>query len=451
MAFPKGFIWGAASSAYQIEGAAAVDGRGPSVWDVFAHTPGKTWEGHTGDVACDHYHRYGEDVALMKQIGLMAYRFSVSWTRVMPEGAGAINERGLGFYDRLVDELLAAGTEPWLTLFHWDYPQALYRRGGWLSRDSVGWFGDYAQVVVDRLSDRVTRWMTLNEPQCFIGGGPEGRPLQPGWDPSLAQRLLMTHHALMAHGKAAQVIRARAKRTPSVGWAPCGVTSHPATTSERDIAAARQRTMTVVDRDLWNNAWYADPVCLGHYPESGLAVYGADVPQVMPGDMELIRQPLDYYGLNIYNGQPVRMSADGRPEKVARPTGFAKTAFHWPVEPQSLFWGPKFVYERYRVPIYITENGMSGSDVVSLDGQVHDPQRIDFLHRYLGELSRAVSEGVDVRGYFQWSIMDNFEWEEGYKQRFGLVFVDYENGCRRILKDSAKWYAGVIRGQTTIR
>lgn len=443
MAFPNGFLWGAASSAYQVEGGAAADGRGPSVWDVFAHSPGKTWEGHTGDIACDHYNRFRDDVGLMKQIGLQAYRFSVSWSRVLPEGTGRINERGLGFYDKLVDELLTAGIQPWLTLFHWDYPYHLFKRGGWLNRESVEWFGEYAQVLVDRLSDRVSHWMTLNEPQCYIGGGPEQRPLQPGWSPTFSQRLSMIHQTLMAHGRGVQVIRARAKTKPSVGWAPCGVTSHPVSNSEQDIIAARLRTTTVVDRDLWNNAWYSDPVCLGQYPETGLRLFGSDVPQIQPGDLELMHQPMDFYGINIYNGQPTRMGAKG-PEKVERPVGFPKTAFHWPIEPESLYWGPKFVYERYRIPMYITENGLSCADVLSLDEQVHDPQRIDFTTRYLRALRQATEEGTDVRGYFHWSIIDNFEWEEGYKQRFGLVFVDYPTQ-RRVLKDSAKWYSGVIQ------
>lgn len=441
--FPRAFTWGAASSAFQIEGAAATDGRGPSVWDAFCRRPNTIWENQNADSACDHYHRFRDDIALMKRTGLRAYRFSVSWSRVLPQGAGTINEKGLAFYDALVDALLEAHIVPWLTLFHWDFPLALHERGGWLNRESVQWFADYTRVIVDRLSDRVTHWMTHNEPQCFIGGGPEGLLLPPGFMPTLAERLLMSHHALMAHGRAVEVIREHAKKTPSVGWAMVGVTHTPADDLVDNIRAARAATTTVVNRDLWNNAWYADAAILGHYPESGLRVYGADAPSPHPGDMELINQPLDFYGLNIYNGIPTVPGDNGTPVPAPRAPGCPRTAFGWPVEPESLYWGPRFHFDRYHLPIYITENGLSSMDWVTLDGAVHDANRIDFTRRYLLALHRAIADGVDVRGYFHWSILDNFEWLDGYKQRFGLIHVDYATQ-KRTLKDSAHWYHRVI-------
>jgi len=441
--FPRSFVWGAASSAYQIEGAAAVDGRGPSVWDAFCAKPSTIFENHTGDEACDHYHRFRDDVALMKRIGLRAYRFSVSWSRVLPNGTGDINPKGLAFYDKLVDTLLAANITPWLTLFHWDFPLALHEKGAWLNRESPQWFADYTRVIVDKLSDRVTHWMTHNEPQCFIGGGPGALQLPPGFMPSLADRLLMTHHALMAHGRAVQVIRERAKKKPSVGWAMVGVTHTPADDLEENIEAARAATTSVINRDLWNNAWYADPAILGHYPESGLRLYAADAPKPHPGDMETIHQPLDFYGLNIYHGIPTAPGKDGAPVATERPPGIPRTAFGWPVEPESLYWGPKFHHERYKLPIYITENGLSSMDWVSIDGAVHDANRIDFTRRYLLALHKAIADRVDIRGYFHWSILDNFEWLDGYKQRFGLIHVDYTTQ-KRTLKDSAHWYRRVI-------
>jgi beta-glucosidase len=442
-AFPAGFTWGAASSSYQIEGAATADGKGPSIWDSFCRHPGAVHQGDTGDVACDHYHRMPEDAALMAAMGLQAYRFSVSWPRVMPEGTGKINEAGLGFYDRLVDALLARGIEPWVTLFHWDYPLALYHRGGWLNRETAAWFAEYAQVVVDRLSDRVRHWMTINEPQIFIGLGHLAGINAPGLKLQTAEWLLGAHHSLLSHGRAAQVIRARAKTPPRVGWAPIGWTVVPATDSAADIDAARRAAMGVRKKDCWNNTWFADPVCLGRYPEDGLALFGADAPSVQPGDMEVIRQPLDFYGLNIYSAEIVRAGKDGAIETVPRSPGYATNALRWPLEERALYWGPRFVHERYKTPIYITENGMTNLDWVSVDGKVHDPQRIDYTTRYLRALRRAINDGVDCRGYFHWSVMDNFEWAEGYKDRFGLIHVDYAT-LKRTPKESAAWYRTVI-------
>ncbi len=455
MSFPNEFVWGAASSAYQIEGAWNTDGRGPSIWDTYCHAvptaggpahnpaPRNVWGGHTGDVACDHYHRFKDDVAIMKSIGLKAYRLSISWSRVLPDGVGAVNRKGLDFYDALVNELLGAGITPYVTLFHWDYPEALFRRGGWLNRETVEWFAEYAGVVADRLGDRVKNWMTLNEPQVFLQFGHADAHNAPGLRLPTRELLLACHHALMSHGKGVQVLRARCKGTQSIGYAPVCVTKYPATDSPDDAKAAIEAMGSIIERNLWNNTWYADAIVRGAYPEDGLRLFGADAPNPRPGDMELISQKTDFIGVNIYEGVPVRRGANGKPEAVERHPTHPLTAFRWPVEPKSLHWGPRYTYERYKLPVYITENGMSGIDWVALDGKVHDPQRIDFTRRYLLELRNAVKAGADIRGYFHWSILDNFEWSQGYKERFGLVHVDYDTQ-KRTPKDSALWYRTVI-------
>ena len=444
MSFPSNFTWGAATSSYQIEGAARAEGRGPSVWDGFCRLPGRVFEGHHGDVACDHYHRWATDVALMKEIGLQAYRFSIAWPRVLPEGTGPVNAPGLAFYDRLIDGLLAAGIEPWVTLFHWDYPTALYRRGGWLNADSPRWFADYTRVVVERLSDRVTNWMTLNEPQCFIGLGHHKGEHAPGDRLEIPSLLCAAHNVLLAHGLSVQTIRAHARKKPRIGWAPTGDIPIPATDRPADLAAARESYWAVSGTDVWNQAWWMEPVMRGRYPENGLQAYGATVPPYTEDEMRTIAQPLDFFGLNIYNGYFVRAGADGRPERLPHEPGLPTTHNQWRITPPALRWGPRWVHERYGLPIVITENGMAGHDRVALDGTVPDAHRIDFLARYLGEFRRAASDGVPVTGYFQWSLLDNFEWAEGYRYRFGLVHVDYATQ-QRTLKDSARWYGGVIR------
>lgn len=443
MAFRPDFVWGAGTSAYQVEGAATQEGRGPSVWDRFSRADGKVLRGHTGDVACDHVNRYREDIGIMSEIGLKAYRFSVSWSRVLPEGAGRVNEPGLAFYDRLVDGLLAANITPWVTLFHWDFPQALFERGGWLNRDSARWLGDYAAVVVDRLSDRVKHWITINEPQIFIGLGHRDGVDAPGLQLSTRDWLLAGHHALLGHGLAAQAIRSHAKTAPTVGWAPIGRVRVPATESQADYDAAKLATNSVLAKDQWNNTWFGDPVVFGRYPEDGLKLFGGDAPEVRPGDMETIRQPLDFYGINVYDAELYRAGPDGRPELVTPPAGNPRTAFNWPIVPSALYYGPRFLYERYKLPIVVTENGLSNTDWVGVDGRIQDPQRIDYTRRYLRELRRASEDGADVRGYFHWSLLDNFEWSQGYNQRFGLVHVDFATQ-KRTLKDSAHWYRGVI-------
>jgi beta-glucosidase len=449
--FPSNFLWGTATSAYQIEGAVETDGRGPSIWDVFEKKPGAIWDGQSARVACDHHRLFRDDVALMRSLGLRAYRFSVGWPRVLPEGTGAVNEKGLAFYEALVDSLLAAGITPLLTLFHWDLPQALQLRGGWMNRDAASWFADYAAVVAKRLSDRVSYWMTMNEPRSFIGAGYRLGIHAPGEQRPLREALQAGHHLYLAHGRGVQAIRANSRRPVQVSLAldfspsvPAGL--HP--TPDDDAAARAASFGGAPPREgleTWwqHNAWWTDPPFRGRYPEEALGILGADAPEVQPGDEALIRQPLDFFALNLYGGWPVRAGHNGQPEAVLQPIGGPLTAFNWPVVPEALRWGPKFLHERYGLPILVTENGVSCRDWISLDGRVHDPQRIDFTARYLLELRRAIREGVPVRGYLHWSLMDNFEWHTGYRERFGLVYVDFPSQ-RRIPKDSARWYSQLI-------
>lgn len=450
MSFPDNFVWGAAAASYQIEGGAYEDGKGLSVWDMMCRQQGRVYAGHTGDVAIDHYHRYKEDVVLMKQMGLMAYRLSISWPRVLPEGVGPVNEAGLDFYDRLVDELVAADIVPYVTLFHWDFPHALYCRGGWLNPQSPEWFAEYAEVVVDKLSDRVKHWMTLNEPQCFIGLGLLDGIHAPGDKLGLEEVLLAGHHTLLAHGRSVQVIRARAKLESSIGYAPTGSPVMPVDETDKDnVEQARKAMFAVKNRNCWNISWWSDPVILGHYPEDGLSTYGSAAPKFKDSDFDIMCQPLDFYGTNIYNGWTIGRNEQGRFRQVDRSQGNPICANKWPVTPEALYWGARFYHERYGLPIIITENGLSNQDWVSLDGKVHDPQRIDFTKRYLLEFKRAGEEGIPIEGYFHWSVFDNFEWAEGYKERFGMVYVDYQTQ-ERILKDSAHWYRTVIESNGAV-
>jgi beta-glucosidase len=443
-AFPSNFVWGTATSAYQIEGAHDADGKGPSIWDDFCSVPGAIWGGHDAKHACEHYRRMEQDVALLRELGVRAYRFSVSWPRVLPAGVGEVNKAGLDFYRGLADALLEAGITPYCTLFHWDYPSALEARGGWLNPQSPAWFEEYTRVVVDALSDRVSHWMTHNEPQVFLKFGLGDGVNAPGKRLPLREQLMAAHHALLAHGRSVRVIRERAKSTPRVGWAVVCVVKYPASASRADLEAARTATFGSAGRDLWNNAWHNDPVLLGRYPEHLAELFAPDVPAFPASDTAVMKQPLDFLGLNIYEGTPVRAADNAQGwEHVERSPGYAKTAFQWPVAPESLYWGPRFMHERYGLPMYITENGLSSMDWVSMDGKVHDPQRIDFTRRYLLELRRASADGVDIRGYFHWSFMDNFEWAAGYRERFGLVHVDYATQ-QRTPKDSFAWYRKVI-------
>ena len=446
MAFRKDFIWGAATAAYQIEGAAYEDGKGLSVWDVFSHEPGKIFRGHTGDTACDHYHRYKDDVALMQALGVKNYRFSISWPRVIPEGIGQANEKGLDFYDRLIDELLAHDIRPFVTLFHWDYPNALQVRGAWENPDSPKWFADYASLVARRYGDRVKDFITFNEPQCFIGLGYVNAQHAPGLRMPPSSTVPMAHNVLKAHGLATQALHQLVSDC-RVGYAPCADARIPASESAADIEAARKSYFEVPshpDYWTWNVSWWSDPALLGSYPESALPQYGRYLPKGWERDLALIHQPLEFYAQNIYNGRVVRAADNAQGyEEMTPPPGSPRTAIGWDVTPEALYWGPRFLYERYGKPFIITENGMSCHDIVSLDGKVHDPNRQDFMTRYLRAYKRAAEDGVDAIGYFAWSLMDNYEWAYGYSERFGLVHVDYQTQ-ERTVKDSALWYKSVM-------
>ena len=424
--FPEGFVWGAATSSYQIEGSDPADGRGECVWDAFHHN---------GGVACGHLYQADEDVNLMRSIGLQAYRFSISWPRVIPNGTGSANRKGIEFYDRLIDDLLEAGIDPWVTLFHWDYPRALFLKGGWLNPDSPAWFADYAARMAIHYGDRVKNWITHNEPQVFLQLGHVEGTHAPGMKYSWRDALLCAHNVLLSHGMAVMELRNLCGE-PSVGMAHAMGADYPH--DANSVEAARNSNFSVSRKDFWNGSWFSDPIFFGRYPEDGAELYGNDMPKIGQGDMKIISQPVDFQGLNIYRGNAI-----DRGGEVPYRTGGPITTFQWNITPESLYWGPRFMEERYGCPIVITENGMANPDWKHLDGGVHDPQRIDFMARHLEELRLSIRDGIDIRGYFHWSLMDNFEWAEAYRQRFGLIYVDYLTQ-ERTLKDSAYWYKKVI-------
>ncbi len=439
MSFPKDFIWGAASAAYQIEGAASEDGRGPSVWDVFSHTEGKTFEGHTGDIACDSYHRFEEDLQALLTLGVKHYRFGIGWTRIFPDGR-TLNERGFDYYDKVVDLLLQNGITPWITLFHWDTPQALEGEGGWQSRETAVLLAKFAGVVAAHFRTRVTHYFTINEPQCFIGLGYEAGWHAPGKTLSGEPLLRCWHNAMLAHGMMVRAVR-NADPSVQVGLASCGLGCIPETDSAADIEAARSAMFTFgqhPDFSLFSQNAFLDPALLGHYPAHPFF----NSPLITAEDLALICQPIDFIGLNFYNAYIVRAGEKG-PEHVPFHRGYDRTAIRWPITPSMMYYCTKFIYERYHLPVYISENGLSCNDKIYLDGKVHDPDRIDFLHRYLREYRRAGEDGVDIRGYFHWSLIDNFEWSNGYEERFGLFYVNYTT-LKRYPKDSACWYRVVV-------
>lgn len=451
MLFDENFVYGAATAAFQIEGAAYEDGKGLSIWDVRCMEDGYVEDGTTGETACDHYHRYEEDIQLLKKLGIQAYRFSISWCRILPEGTGRVNEKGLEFYDRLIDGLAANGIEPYVTLFHWDYPYELFKKGGWLNNDSPKWFAEFTRIVVDRYSDRVKHWFTINEPSCFIGLGYRQRHHAPCLGLDLKSSLAAAHNVLLAHGMSVQVIREYAKQKPMIGFAPQGHIAYPwqdgsQELRKQDIEAAKQHMFSVRDSGLVCNTWWMDPVYKGEYPEDGRKLFERFMPQIGADDMKIISQPLDFLGMNSYGGTPVVMGADGRPQVVKRSAGSPKNASGWSLDFDALYWGAKFFHERYKLPILISENGMSANDWVSTDKAVHDVDRLDFLKRNLLALDRAHKEGIPMHGYFVWSFLDNMEWMHGYDKRFGIVFVDYETQ-KRTIKDSGLWYADVIRNK----
>ena len=450
--FPKDFFWGASTSSVQVEGSPAADGAGRSVFDVYESKPGNIKDGSTHAVTDDEYHRFPEDIAHMREIGLNAYRFSISWTRVIPGGKGQANEAGLAYYDRVIDVLLAAKITPFVTIFHFDYPEALQQIGGWLNPDSSKWLADYSYLVASRYSDRVANWLTINEPNIFWGFGAEagGSPL--GLKLNNAELAQGAHNLLLGHGRSVQAIRAAAKKPVKVGMPYAGMFSLPASSSPEDVAAARTASFAVEKRviipnqpalTMLNNAWWLDPIYLGHYPADSNRLFPTVERLATPADMSVIHQPLDYCAINLYFADTVRAGPGGKPEIVPDAPNTPRAHTGWPVTPEVLYWAPKFLAERYKKPIVVTENGFSFPDIPSPDGKVHDPQRIAFLNGYLGAYKRAHCDGVPLIGYFHWSLLDNWEFGQGFLEQFGFIYVDKQTQ-RRTLKDSAYRYKQII-------
>jgi len=443
LAFARDFVWGVATSSYQIEGAASAADKGLGNWDAFGERPGAIYEGHRGEFGCDHYARLEEDLDLIAALGVDAYRFSVSWPRILPDARGRVSEAGLAFYDRLIDGLLARGVTPYLTLFHWDAPQAFEMLGGFRNPDSPKWFADYARIVAARFGDRVRHYFTLNEPHAFIEGGLRHGRHAPGLMLPLPEVLVAAHHALLAHGLSVQVLRSEIPRA-WVAMAPVLISGIPATSSAADVEAARTFTFSTQGDGLRATAFWCDPAMGRGYPADFSSRYGSQMPTFPASDLDTIAQPLDAFGCNLYDAPLVRAGVEGRPEIVPYPPGFPRTAFDWPVTPDAHEFGVRFAYERYQKPVLITENGLSARDWVHTDGRVPDPERVDFLLRHLTALERAAKQGVPVLGYFHWSLLDNFEWNHGYRERFGMIHVDFATG-KRTTKDSYHVYQRLIR------
>ena len=448
--FPPDFLWGAATSAYQIEGAVQEDGRVPSVWDRFASLPGTTYQGQTGEIAADHYHRMEEDVALMAELNLSSYRFSLSWPRILPQGSGAVNTKGLDFYDRLVDALLVRGIQPLATLYHWDLPLALQERGGWLKRDTAYAFADYAEVVARRLGDRVHWWLTQNEPWCSAYLGYAEGIHAPGMrDTQLA--VGAGHHILLAHGLAVPRLRAHLSPSAQVGIA---LDFYPVYAADE-----RPETLHAVEQaDAFRNRWFLDPIFRGSYPPDLFTNLGVAPPPMQPDDFAIISTPIDFLGVNYYSRMLIQSQtttsnggeADGMPihyEAIERIPGAAYTEMGWEVFPAGLATILTRISREYAPKaLVVTESGAAFADHWDGNGAVHDPQRIDYLREHIATVAQVLRQGVPIKGYVVWSFLDNFEWSEGYRKRFGLVYVDYATQ-RRIIKDSGRWYASFVASQ----
>jgi beta-glucosidase len=445
--FPDGFLWGAATAAYQIEGAPDADGKGPSIWDTFSHTPGKVFHGDTGDVACDSYHRYPEDIAMLQRLGVGAYRFSLSWPRIQPDGRGPANQQGLDYYHRLVDALLDKRITPVITLYHWDLPQALQDKGGWAMRDIADIFADFAAIAGEALGDRVHRWITLNEPWVVAHVGyRDGRHAPGETDP--AKAVAANHHLLLAHGRAVRALRAASPSPAQIGITLNLDVARPVSPAAADMAAELEARI---------NGAYLDPLLRGAYPERLTAEFSpAKVPGLVhDGDFDVIRAPMDFLGVNFYAPHYVGIRPDGEPRRgeqligpdvvLVQPDGMPVTAMNWLVDSSSIYelmTGLRDITDG--LPLYITENGSAWYDYVTPDGTVEDYERLEYLRDHLAALHAAIADGVNLRGYFAWSLLDNFEWAEGYAKRFGLVYVDFGTQ-KRILKRSGEFYARVVR------
>src|SRR5262245_33835736 len=440
-AFPPGFLWGAATSAYQIEGSPLADGAGPGIWHRFSHTPGRTRAGDTGDVACDHYRRWADDVELMAELDLKAYRLSLSWSRIMPEGRGRVNRAGIDFYSRLIDRLLERRIQPSVTLYHWDLPAALDDRGGWLNPDCVSWFAEFAEIAFRALGDRVPMWATINEPWVVVDAGYLHGVNAPGHR-NVFEAPVAMHHLLLAHAAAVRVYRSGWKQ--QIGLVVNLEPKDPASETPDDLAAARRA-------DVYNNYWHLDPVFFGRYPEGMQDVFGEAWPVFSPDDVARIREPVDFVGVNYYSRRVVRDDPAALPPRVAPVPvpGALHMKTGWEVFPAGLTRALLWVRERYgSVPIYVTENGAAFEDPehvpVGPGGRLEDPLRVRYCQEHLLAALEAIRQGVDLRGYFAWSLLDNYEWASGYSLRFGLVHVDFGTQ-RRTLKASAEYYREVIR------
>jgi beta-glucosidase len=435
--FPDGFIWGAATAAYQIEGACNEDGKGASIWDRYSHTPGRIANGDTGDVACDSYHRWQDDIRLMKEMGLNAYRFSLSWPRILPQGRGEVNQAGIDFYSRFIDALLENGIEPFVTLYHWDLPQAIQDAGGWLNRRTIDWFGEFAAVCYKAFGDRVRYWMTINEPNVVAYCGFISAEHAPGVQ-DRATGLQVCHHVLLAHAEAVRVGRELLPKNAKIGVVPNIDHVYPLTQSRADRELAEEQWME-------GTGWYTEPLLKGRYPANIMKKYQTMgiAPIILDGDLEKIAVPTDFLAVNFYFSSVVGIDAKGQAYSPSRE--IPQTGLGWPVYPNGLRDMLIHVKERYgEFPIYLTENGAAYPDKIGLDGRVHDAERVEYLRGHIAAIYEAIQSGVDVRGYFVWSLMDNFEWARGYAARFGLAYTDYETQ-RRIVKDSGKFYAEVAR------
>ena len=438
-AFPADFLWGSATASYQVEGAVHEGGRGPTIWDTFSHTPGKTNNGDTGDVADDYYHRYPEDIALMKDLGLKTCRFSIAWSRIFPTGTGQPNQQGLDFYRRMVDALLAAGIQPYCTLYHWDLPQSLQDRGGWENRDTAKAFADYAGYTAGQLSDRIQHFMTMNEMRTFVELGYRDGTHAPGLKLDAKRVAQLNHFVVLGHGMAVQAIRAHARPGTRVGIADNTTPTVPVIETPEHIAAAHKAMRE-------ENAMFLTVLEEGRYTDLYLKRLGAAAPRFTPEEMKIIASPMDFVGVNVYQPTYVRAdSSEAGYTVVPPPASYPHMFSDWlKIGPEALYWAPRLIHEVWNVnEMYITENGSSSTDTLAPDGHVYDTDRVMFLRNYLTQMQRAVAEGVPVKGYFLWSLLDNFEWADGYEKRFGITYVDFATQ-KRTPKLSSAFYKNVI-------
>lgn len=440
--FGKDFIWGVATASYQIEGARNEDGKSDSIWDTFTHKSGTVVDGSNADIACDCYHRLDEDLKLLEELGVKAYRFSVSWSRILPNGTGKINEKGVEYYNRLINGLLERNIIPYLTLYHWDLPQVLQDLGGFSNKEFPQWFLEYTKVVVSKFGDRVKHFFTFNEPQCIFNNA-----FAPGIQYTLKEQLVRVHNMLLAHGLSAKEIH----KIPGakVGYASCGMIPIPLTDSSEDYEVSKKLFFSInKGNPVDSTTLYADPIFFGKYPDDYYEMFKDILPEIGENDMEIISEPLDFWAQNTYDGYycKAKQQDDGTliAEGVERDWGTVKTSMGWHITPKSIYYAVKYVYERYNKPVYISENGISLQDFVFSDGKVHDPAREEYLLTYLEELGKAQKDGVKIEGYFYWSFLDNFEWMLGYTQRFGLVHVEYKT-LKRTKKDSFYAYQKIIK------